>query len=58
MRQLLDWVGQQKGRIRGFCKYDWEWYYKVTPRIKPNNKRKALLIGKRDKECLGLLKKE
>lgn len=58
VRQLLDWGGQQKGGIRGFCKYDWEWYYKVTLRIKPNKKRKALFILKRDKECVGLLKKK
>jgi len=46
-----------KGLHTWICKYDWEWYDKVTPRIQPNKKRKSTINWEeRDKECLRLAK--
>ncbi|WP_179867346.1 TnsD family Tn7-like transposition protein [Terribacillus saccharophilus] len=46
-----------KGLHTWICKYDWEWYDKVTPRIQPKKKRKSTVDWEeRDKECLRLAK--
>lgn len=46
-----------KGLHTWICKYDWEWYDRVTPRIKPNKKRKSTVEWEeREKECLRLAK--
>jgi Tn7-like transposition protein D/TniQ len=46
-----------KGLHTWICKYDWEWYDKVTPRIQSRKKRKSNVDWEeRDKECLRLAK--
>lgn len=46
-----------KGLHTWICKYDWEWYDKVTPRVQSRKKRKDNVDWEeRDKECLRLAK--